>query len=293
MTEIKSFPQCSPFLKWAGSKRRLLDQMKPFVPETFGKYFEPFLGGGTLFFALGPNHAEISDVSPALIGTYKAVKNDVDKVLNFVSPLEPNKLEFNRVKNLNLRASGSKAGAFIFLNKTCWNGLYRVNAAGKFNVPFGMPRADFVVDQDQLRTCSKLLRKRSVSIKLQDFDRIEKRVSANDFVFFDPPYVTSHNTNGFVDWNEKLFSWHDQVRLSYLAKRLVARGVNVVVTNADHPSVLSLYDGFGFHRLSRFSTLASDADKRRATTESLFYAGPNYLRKEVAPRFAFGSRPTI
>ena len=264
------------FLKWAGSKRRLLPQLLALAPAEFGKYYEPFLGGGSMFFALAPSRAELSDQSPALIDTYKALKADVYKVIDFLEPLRPSREEFERVKSQILRNRFNLAGRFIYLNKTCWNGLYRVNASGRFNVPFGMPRSEFIFDQVHLKACSSLLRQRSVSIRWQDFGAIEKRVEASDFVFFDPPYVTGHNFNGFADWNEKLFSWDDQLRLALLAKRLVERGVNVMVTNADHPAVAALYGGFHFKQLQRFSTLASNSAKRRMTTEAVFFAGPSY-----------------
>lgn len=270
------FPATYPFLKWAGSKRSLLGQIKCFVPANYGKYFEPFLGGGSLFFALSPQSAEISDASSALIETYKALKKDPSGISQFITRWKPTREDFERVKVAKYTQSKSRAGAFIYLNKTCWNGLYRVNSDGKFNVPFGQPRSDYISDIDTLNNCSKALRRRGVSIKLQDFEAIEPRVSTGDFVFFDPPYVTSHNTNGFVDWNEKIFSWRDQERLALLARRLVQKGANVLITNADHESVYSLYNGFGKSQLSRFSTLASDSTKRRKTTEAVFFDGPNY-----------------
>ena len=285
------FPKLKPFLKWAGSKRKLLNQLAPLVPDQMGKYFEPFLGGGSLFFAISPESAEISDASGALIETYKAVKRDVERVLRFIRPLELNREEFERIKNATFRTAGNRAGAFIYLNKACWNGLYRVNSKGKFNVPFGWPRSDFIVDSKQLRDCSKQLRRRAISIKKQDFGCIEPRVRSGDFVFLDPPYVTAHNFNGFVDWNERLFRWDDQVRLSELALRLVQRGANVLVTNADHPSVIDLYREFGFRRITRQSTLASNATKRKITTEGLFFAGPFYRSKrDIKQKVIDGSK---
>jgi DNA adenine methylase len=117
---------------------------------------------------------------------------------------------------------GQIAGSFIFLNRACWNGLYRVNSDGVFNVPYGWPRTNFLIDEENLRECAKQLRRRSITLRQQDFEDIEDRVSRDDFVFLDPPYVTAHNMNGLVDWNERIFSWADQVRLASMAKRLIA-----------------------------------------------------------------------
>lgn len=273
---MDGFPVATPFLKWAGSKRRLLDQIRGLIPTSFGKYFEPFLGGGALFFALSPPRAEISDSCEALIETYKAVRRDPHGIFEFVSVLHPTRNNFERVKSTLFRGEISRAGAFIFLNKTCWNGLYRVNSSGKFNVPYGQPRSNYITDIVTLEDCSKALRRRGVAIRRQDFSSIEARAEEGDFVFFDPPYVTNHNKNGFVDWNEKLFSWEDQRRLAALARRLARKGVNVLVTNADHQSLHDLYNGFQSAQLSRHSTLASDFRKRRVTTERAFFAGPEY-----------------
>jgi DNA adenine methylase len=276
-----------PFLRWAGSKRRLLAHLIPFIPKSYGKYFEPFLGGGSMFFYLGPQRAEISDASEPLIETYRAVSEHPDQLLKFLRALKPNKATFNRLRQYAPRSRAGLGGQFIFLNKSCWNGLYRVNSSGIFNVPFGWPKTDHIIDEENLRLCSKQLRRRSIAIKHQDFGEIESRVSGGDFVFLDPPYVTSHNMNGFVDWNECLFSWKDQVRLADMARRLVRKKANVLITNAAHSDLRALYSDFGQAEFNRYSTLASDTSRRRATSEAIFFAGPAYS-KPAAPSIARG-----
>jgi DNA adenine methylase len=205
-----------PFLRWAGSKRRVLRYLAPYIPKTWNRYYEPFLGGGALFFSLAPGEAEISDSSPDLIRTYLSVRKYPEKILDFLRPLRPDRETFDRIKWKRCRSEVEAAGAFIFLNKACWNGLYRVNSDGIFNVPYGWPKTDFVVDEENFRLSSAQLRRRGVRIRQQDFEEIESRVGSGDFVFFDPPYVTTHNINGFADWNERLFSWSDQLRLVHL-----------------------------------------------------------------------------
>jgi DNA adenine methylase len=229
-----------------------------------------------MFFFLSPRCAEISDASLPLIETYKAVRQHPDAILRFLRPLRPNKTSFNRLRQYEPRGAAAQAGQFIFLNKACWNGLYRVNSDGIFNVPFGQPKTNFIIDEGNFLRCAHQLRRRAVSIRRQDFDHIEDRVRDGDFVFLDPPYVTSHNMNGFIDWNECLFSWTDQVRLAAMARRLVRKKANVLVTNADHPDVHELYADFGRATFDRHSTLASDTSRRGKTSEAIFYGGPAY-----------------
>jgi DNA adenine methylase len=284
-TDKRDFANVRPFLRWAGSKRKLLRHLIPYIPATFNKYYEPFLGGGSMIFFLCPAKAEISDASQSLIETYRAIKRDPEGVLDFLRPLRPSRTAFNRIKKFEPNGNGEVAGTFIFLNKACWNGLYRVNSNGVFNVPYGWPKTNFLIDEENLRECSTQLRRRSVSVRCQDFEEISERVRKNDFVFLDPPYVTSHNMNGFVDWNERLFSWNDQIRLAKTAKQLVARGANVLITNADHDDVRELYDGFRYKKIIRSSTLAADKSRRTQTTEALLMGGPAYKNvKLLTPR---------
>jgi DNA adenine methylase len=265
-----------PFLRWAGSKRKLLRHLVPFVPRAWEKYYEPFLGGGSMFFYLGPKRAEISDASSPLIQTYRGVQTNADHISSFLRALRPTRSTFNQMRQFRPRTVASHAGQFIFLNKACWNGLYRVNSDGIFNVPFGRPKTNFLIDHDNLKECSRLLRRREISLKCQDFECIKDRVQEGDFVFLDPPYVTSHNMNGFVDWNECLFSWRDQIRLAAMARSLLRKRVNVLVTNAAHADIEALYAGFGTAKFQRTSTLASDTSRRVPTSEAIFFAGPAY-----------------
>jgi DNA adenine methylase len=237
-----------------------------------------------MFFFLGPKRAEISDASSPLIETYRAVQKNPGEILRFLRPLRPSKIRFQKLRKYSPRSDVGRAGQFIFLNKACWNGLYRVNSDGIFNVPYGWPKTNFIINEPNLLRCAKQLRRREISIKQQDFEEIEKRVTKGDFVFLDPPYVTSHNMNGFIDWNECLFSWADQARLASMAKRLVKKGANVLITNADHTDVHDLYADFGKVIFTRSSTLASDTSRRGTTSEAIFFAGPGYAEDRVARR---------
>jgi DNA adenine methylase len=149
-----------------------------------------------------------------------------------------------------------------------------VNKKGEFNVPFGTAHRSEIFSRANILKCSEILNKSDVNINQLDFQDATKFAADGDFVFFDPPYVTKHNFNGFRDYNEKLFSWDDQIRLAEEAKRLVSIGVTVIISNADHEDVRALYEGFSMHEISRFSTLASNPGKRAKVTEAVFKGTP-------------------
>jgi DNA adenine methylase len=262
------------FLRWAGSKRLVLPHIVPHLPKQFGTYFEPFLGGGSLFFLLRPSKAVLSDISPELITTYKAIRRSTHSVLRHLAGLSPCPSVFYDIRENRSVESFRRAAEFIYLNKTCWNGLYRVNAAGKFNVPYGRPKSDRLIDVDNLSACGALLRERGISIHCEDFEGITSQAKSGDLIFLDPPYVTGHRNNGFIDYNEVLFSWEDQERLARVARSLRSRGCFVIVTNADHESILEIYQGFKCLRVDRKSTIASHTARRGRTTELVIVGAP-------------------
>jgi DNA adenine methylase len=264
-----------PFLRWAGSKRKLLPQILGALPPVYGTYREPFLGGGSLFFLLEPSRAALSDSCQDLVATYQAVRDNPSAVLRYLAPLYPDRDLFYDIRGNRSVARFKRAAEFIYLNKTCWNGLYRVNGRGEFNVPYGSPRTDDLIDPLNLRSCGVTLAQPEVTIASEDFEDALLDAEAGDLVFLDPPYVTGHNNNGFVDYNELLFSWHDQERVARLAIRLAADGVHVLVTNAFHNDVIDLYEGFQVTPLHRPSTIASSASKRGRVTEALLWHRAN------------------
>lgn len=259
-----------PFLRWAGSKRSLLPSIVDVLPRTFNTYREPFLGGGSLYFLLQPRRTVLSDSCADLVETYRAVRDDASSVLRYLTPLIPNRETFYEVRGRRSAGRFKRAAEFIYLNKTCWNGLYRVNSQGDFNVPYGAPKTPNVIDGPNLRACSRHLA-RAMDIVCSDFESALVDTKATDLVFLDPPYVTRHNNNGFVDYNERLFCWEDQERLAAEAKRLAAIGAHVIVTNAMHDDVIALYDGFSCRTLDRASTLASAKTARGRTQEAVFW----------------------
>jgi DNA adenine methylase len=241
------------------------------IPSSYKTYREPFVGGGSLFFLLRPKRAVLSDSCADLIATYQAVRDNYSAVLRYLAPLRPDRDLFYEIRSNRSEGRFKRAAEFIYLNKTCWNGLYRVNADGHFNVPYGAPKTDNIIDSDNLRQCATTLGRPGIHFDVADFEDALLSAVPGDLVFLDPPYVTRHNNNGFVDYNELIFSWNDQIRVAGVANRLAAQGVHVLVTNAFHGEVLDLYDGFHVKPLDRPSTIAASASKRGAVREALLW----------------------
>lgn len=265
-------PQPEPFLKWAGSKRKLIGSLEQFVPKTFGQYIEPFLGSASLFFHLNPDRAYLADSNADLIETYKAVRDNPVAVLRYLKSMEVSRDRYYEIRSNRAVGQFKRAAEFIYLNKTCWNGLYRVNLKGEFNVPFGAPKGSRIFDAANIQSCSDALSKPNITIATADYSAVENVASEGDFVFFDPPYVTTHNNNGFIEYNEKIFGWDDQIKLAEICRSLVSKGVYVLVTNANHGPVKELYSNFRQEIITRESTLASKAEYRREVTEIAFFA---------------------
>ena len=262
-----------PFLRWAGSKRRFLSDLVPLLPSRLKTYYEPFLGGGALFFLLRPTQAVLGDLCNPLVDTYFAVRDNPHAVLRYLRAYSVDKETYYRVRGNPSTGRFKKAAQFIYLNKTCWNGLYRVNSRGEFNVPYGRPRTSNIIDESNLLAAAEVLRGDGVSIATNDFETTVAGAGSGDLVFLDPPYVTGHENNGFVDYNEVLFSWFDQERLANAAREAVSRGARVLVTNAEHRSVRQLYRGFEAIPMEVHRTISGKMKTRRQITELVLVGG--------------------
>ena len=260
-----------PFLKWAGGKRWLTSGFADIFPVEFERYVEPFLGGGAVFFKLNPRKALLSDANSELINVYQAIQQNHKLVRRYLVAHQRNhsKEYYYKIRSASPNSMYVRAARFIYLNRTCWNGLYRVNRDGQFNVPIGT-KSSVILDTDDFNSLSAKLA--SCRLVARDFRKGIGVARAGDFLFVDPPYTVRHNLNGFVKYNERIFSWDDQIALK---KSLVAadrRGVKILMTNADHDSVKKLYRGvFKRKAVGRHSIIAASADKRSTTTELLFY----------------------
>lgn len=256
-----------PFLRWAGSKRWLVDELIARLPERYGRYYEPFLGSGSVFFGIRPKAASLSDTIAPLMQCFQAVKHDPDSVYTALTRWEVSKTAFYQIRALQPDNPSEEAAQFIFLNKTAFNGLYRVNRSGVFNVPYGRPKSDTIVSRDCLREASRALE--SVELKACDFEIGLQTATTGDLIYLDPPYVAGHRANGFVDYNSNLFSWDDQVRLRDLFQQLDSTGAFLMLSNANHPSITDLYQGYSRSEFTRRSSMAAKSQARGWSTEIL------------------------
>lgn len=257
-----------PFLKWAGGKRWFAERCMHLIPNTFDRYIEPFLGSGAMYFALRPEKAILSDLNDDLINCYRAVCNAPLAITELLALYHAGhseeyyyKVRANKPEDPILRAAW-----FLYLNRTCWNGLYRVNRKNEFNVPIGTKTA-VVLDSDDFAASSRILC--GAELENRDFEETLALAGAGDFVFVDPPYTVKHNLNGFVKYNDKIFSWADQVRLRDAVIEAATRGASVLVTNANHASVREIYEGVGRMEVVRRASVLAASAKHRVQTDEL------------------------
>lgn len=267
MNDNSNEPIIVPFLKWAGGKRWLTASYAHLIPSKFDRYVEPFLGSGAVFFHLKPNSAQLSDSNAELINTYEQIRLNWKKISLALRRHQRNHCEsyYYEERARARKVEHERAAKFIYLNRVCWNGLYRVNLRGQFNVPIGTKNS-VLLDSDDFEEVAELLMRAKLIVS--DFEAVLDGAGVNDFVFIDPPYVTRHNFNGFAKYNDRIFSWSDQERLAAAIKRAANRGVKMLLTNANHASVRELYKNVGRQKtLTRSSVLAADSKNRGSTTE--------------------------
>jgi DNA adenine methylase len=234
-----------PFLKWAGGKTQMLNELVPLIPNYTGKYIEPFIGGGALFFALQPDNAIIADSNPELINAYQQLAQNVEKVITQLKRYKNSEEEFYAVRKQNWKRLSKEhaAARTIYLNHTCFNGLYRVNHSGGFNVPFGKYKNPTICDANNLRNVSKALK--TATIICGDYkDVLIENAKLGDFIFLDPPYVPISSNSDFKRYTKEEFYEKDQRELAKLVSDLHKRGCYVLLTNSDAPLVHELYDEY-------------------------------------------------
>ena len=264
-----------PFLKWAGGKRWLTRQNCNIFPDekSYTRYLEPFLGSAAVFFYLAPKKAILSDINGELIEVYNTIKINPKKIKEYLNKHHKNhSIEYYyNIRDNIPKTSISRTARFIYLNRTCWNGLYRVNNKGMFNVPKGT-KNNVILDTDCFDLVAKLLQ--NAKIEKSSFEKIIAKAGRGDFVFIDPPYTVTHNKNGFVKYNERLFSWEDQIKLCICVKEAIKRGAKVLVTNAAHEEIKKMYEKFGdIKTLSRSSVLAASSERRGQYNEFIIKCG--------------------
>ena len=257
-----------PFLKWAGGKRWFAERCMHLIPEKFERYIEPFLGSGAMFFALRPKQAILSDLNDDLINCYRALRDAPTAIAEMLTAHQAEHSEdhYYKVRAEKPDEPVMRAAWFLYLNRTCWNGLYRVNRKNEFNVPIGTKMA-VVLDSDDFAASSRILQ--GVELENRDFEQTLAAAGAGDFVFVDPPYTVKHNFNGFVKYNDKIFSWADQVRLRDAVVDAAERGASVLITNANHASIREIYSGVGCMDVVRRASVLAANSKHRVQTDEL------------------------
>jgi len=261
-----------PFLKWAGGKGRLIPQYQPHLPrpDQYTTYYEPFLGGGALFFHLQPARACLMDINPELVNVYQCVRDQVERVIALLRKHETlhSKEYYYAMRSQSPSTCAERAARLIYLNRTCFNGLYRENSRGLFNVPMGRYKNPRICHSELLRVVSASLQ--NTSIAEHPFEAIlNLATQPEDFVYFDPPYYPISATSKFTGYNRFSFSEEDHIRLRDVFVQLARRNVQVMLSNSDCPFVRDLYAGFNIHTISAIRAINSNTQRRGKITEVL------------------------
>ena len=265
--------KCRPFLKWAGGKTQLLPELVKRLPKSWNRYFEPFVGGGALFFRLLPKSAFLSDITPELVNAYIVVRDEVEALITELSKHKHNETYFYRLRSVDADKSfkrwsnARKASRLIYLNKTCFNGLYRLNKAGCFNTPFGKYKNPKIVDPVNLRACSHALKNATISVS--SFEKVYNFARRGDLVYFDPPYVPLDKTSSFVSYSRNGFDLALQKELFKLCCKLNERGVKFMLSNSSHSWVTETYSCFRLEQVKANRAINSVAKKRGKIEEVL------------------------
>lgn len=268
-----------PFIKWVGGKRQLLEQFKRmnlYPPDRFdpqkGRYFEPFVGGGAVFFDLQPEKSTLSDLNRELVITYNVIKKNVGKLISSLQKHKTDKEYFLKVRAQDSSKLDdiSVASRFIFLNRMCFNGLYRVNSKGKFNVPFGRYNNPKICDEVNLRKVSAALQ--NTEIINSDYKFVLTETKKGDFVYFDPPYYPVSKTASFTSYTSSSFFEKEQIELRDTLVTLHKRGCFVMLSNSDTPFIRKIYSGIKGVKINKVTAgrmINSDASKRGKISEVL------------------------
>lgn len=253
---------CKPFLKWAGGKTQLIPELSKYIPFNYNKYIEPFIGGGAFFFYLNPSKAIIADLNEELVITYKAVQQNVEEVISVLKTFKNEEAFYYRLRATDTSTLNNieRAARLIYLNKTCFNGLYRVNKKGHFNVPYGKRTGDFL-NETSLRDASEFLK--ATTILYSDYEStISKYAKEGDFIFLDPPYYPVGKHSDFKRYTKEFFYHDDQIKLKHEFDKLVAKGCYVLLTNSDHPFILELYQEYRIEIIETKRLISSNPNTR-------------------------------
>ncbi|MGD0856272.1 MAG: Dam family site-specific DNA-(adenine-N6)-methyltransferase [Dehalococcoidia bacterium] len=263
-----------PFLRWVGGKTWFLKEISQFSLENINNYYEPFVGGGSVFFYLSQigklrNKVVLSDINKELIDCYIQLRDNVEDVIKHLQNYKNEEYVYYSIRGLTPSSDSEAAAKFIYLNRTSFNGIYRVNLNGVYNVPYGFKNYTELFDYNNLRRVSEVLA--GINIIHRDFQAVLSEILEGDLVFLDPPYTVAHDNNGFIKYNQKLFAWSDQERLKETVKLIAEKGAYFILTNAANPSINTLFGSVGTQiQLSRYSVIGGKKAKRGIINEYVF-----------------------
>ena len=272
-----------PFTKWTGGKRQLLPIIKSLMPDNYNNYFEPFIGGGALFFDLSPDKAVINDFNNELINCYQQIKKYPQKLIELLAKHQENNskeyyLELrsaDRDNRIDKMTNVERAARIMYMLRVDFNGLYRVNSKNQFNVPYGRYKNPKIVDGELLLSISKYLNDNDIHILNKDFEEAVEDVRVGDFVYFDPPYIPLSETSAFTSYTHEGFSYEDQVRLRDTFMKLDEKGAYVMLSNSSSPIVEELYKDFYIHKVEATRTNGAKSSSRGKISEIIV---TNYVK---------------
>ncbi|MFR7995028.1 MAG: DNA adenine methylase [Clostridium sp.] len=266
----------APVLKWVGGKRQLMSEIEKVLPKTYTTYYEPFIGGGAVLFELQPNKAVINDVNGELINLYNVIKDDVELLIEDLKKHENTPEYFYSIRELDRKkdkyenlSNVEKASRIVYLNKTCFNGLFRVNKAGEFNSPFGKYKNPNIVDEVTLKAVSKYFNKADIKILNGDFEASLKGIRKGAFVYLDPPYDPVSNSANFTGYDKGGFNRDEQIRLKKLCDKLDKKGVKFLLSNSATDFIKDLYKDYNIKIVKAKRAINSNGNARGEVDEVL------------------------
>ncbi|NLL37673.1 MAG: DNA adenine methylase [Fretibacterium sp.] len=266
----------APVVKWVGGKRQLLSEITPLLPKKYTFYCEPFLGGGALLFSLQPKRALVNDLNSDLMAVYEVIRDDVESLINLLEQHKNTKEHFYKARDMDrdktayaAMSKAERAARTIFLNKTCYNGLFRVNASGEFNTPFGHYKKPNIVNAPVLRAVSSYFKNSKIELRSEDFAQTLKDVPRRGVVYLDPPYDPVSDTASFTGYHKGGFDRNEQKRLKESCDELSGRGVKFLLSNSATAFIRELYAGYDITIVKARRAVNSDASRRGAVEEVL------------------------
>ncbi|NLK69342.1 MAG: DNA adenine methylase [Clostridiaceae bacterium] len=265
----------APVLKWVGGKRQLLPEIKKYIPQ-FSTYYEPFVGGGAVLFYLQPKKVVINDINWELINVYQVIRDNVEELIEDLNKHKNEEEYFYKIRELDREkekyeslTNVEKASRILFLNKTCYNGLFRVNKAGEFNTPYGNYKNPNIVNEPTLRAVSNYFNKANITFKCCDYEQSLKNIRKGAFVYFDPPYDPVSNSANFTGYDKGGFDREEQKRLKSICDKLNKRGIKFLLSNSATDYILDLYSDYTIEKIKAKRAINSNPNKRGAVDEVL------------------------